>query len=496
MPISRQKANMNTKIGGQISRLFSVEGFRGPVLTLLSGAVLAMGIAFVLQPVLTRLYTPAEFGVANYFVAILTILMPLASFRYEDAVMIPDDDRDAAGVLRLSFILVLLTSSLCLLLIPWRETLAERAGVPGLAPWVLLIAPTLLFMRLGKISEVWLSRKKNFRIITSSQVAGSLTTVGTRITAGTALFNAGAGGLIGGFLVGYVVSFFIYGFNLLKSSSNLLFRAFRLKELASTAKRFRRFPLYSTPSALLSAFVARLPLLLLPQFFNEAVLGLFGLATNVLSVPLSLIGGAVAQVFFVHAAEANRSGGLANLTRTVHTRLVMIGIFPALALILAGPDVFGIVFGAPWREAGRYAGYLAPWLFLTSVASPLTRLFDVLERQRADLATSTLMFLLLATALLAGGMSGDLYRTLFYVGLAGAGVRLVQILVMLSLAGLRKRDMALPYVKYGLYGLITLAPVLVAYRYQQPWLMLILTSLGGMSYYGFVIWRDKLLHDR
>lgn len=487
---------MSTKIGGQISRLFSVEGFRGPVLTLLSGAVLAMGISFLLQPVLTRLYTPAEFGVANYFVAVLTILMPLASFRYEDAVMIPDDDREAAGVLRLSFLLVLLTSSLCLLLIPWRETLADRAGVPGIAPWVFLIGPTLLFMRLGKLSEVWLAREKNFRTVTSGQVTGSIATVGSRITAGTPLFNAGTGGLIGGFLFGYVVSFCIYGYNLLKSSGRLFFRAIQLKELAYTASRFRRFPLYSTPSALLSAFVARLPLLLLPQFFDAAVLGLFGLATNVLSVPLSLIGSAVAQVFFVHAAEANRSGGLASLTRTVHSRLVMIGIFPAIALMLAGPDVFEIVFGTSWREAGRYVGYLAPWLFFTSVASPLTRLFDVLERQRADLATSTLMFLFLATALLAGGMTGRLYLTLLYIGLAGAGVRLIQILVMLNLARLRMWDMALPYLRYGLISVITLVPVFVALRYQSPWLVLLLASVAGLAYYGFVTWREKLLGAR
>src|SRR5690606_40205072 len=100
------------------------------------GEELAIDISFLRQLVVTRVFSAAYFGVANYFGAVLTSLMPLASFRYEDAVMIPDDDREAAGVLRLSFLLVLLTSSLCLLLIPWRETLADRAGVPGIAPWV------------------------------------------------------------------------------------------------------------------------------------------------------------------------------------------------------------------------------------------------------------------------------------------------------------------------------------------------------------------------
>ena len=79
--------------------------------------------------------------------------------------------------------------------------------------------------------------------------------------------------------------------------------------------------------------------------------------------------------------------------------------FPVSAVALLGPDLFGAVFGEPWRPAGDVVRVLAPWLWLASVAPPLTRAFDVTERQTAELASGA------ATALLIGaGLAGLVVR--------------------------------------------------------------------------------------
>src|SRR5690606_7728230 len=126
---------------------------------------------------------------------------------------------------------------------------------------------------------------------------------------------------------------------------------------------YRRFAIYSTPAAVLNGVFSRLPTVLLPLFFSWSVVGYYGRAFVALAVPLGLIGNAVAQVFFVHAGEARRAGGLSGLTAQVHARLVMLGIAPTLAVMIAGPDLFAVLFGELWRDSGEYLRYVAPWMF-------------------------------------------------------------------------------------------------------------------------------------
>ncbi|QXD14855.1 oligosaccharide flippase family protein [Rhodocaloribacter litoris] len=475
------------------THLFAPGSFRTSVLTLLSGTALALALAYLARPVLTRLYTPAAFGLADVFVALVGMLLPLASLRYEDALMLPEDDREAVSVLGLSALLtgafVLVTAGLLF----WRDDLAAWLGAPALAPWLWLLPPALLAMRAAKLAEVWLTRNKRFRPISAGQVTQTATMVLTRIGAGLPPWRAGAGGLIGGFVLGHAAAAVVLAGAVLYRSAPLLRNALRWTPMWAAARRYRRFPAFSMPSALLGALVTRLPFLLLLAFFDQAVVGHFGLAFNALLIPLSLIGGAVAQVFFVHAAEAHRHGTLPDLTATVHRRLVMAGLFPTLALLLAGPDVFAFVFSEAWRTAGSYVQRVGPWLFLSAVASPLTRLFDVLERQRLDLLTSLLMFLVLVGALVIGGRSGNAGFCLLLVGIAGGAARLGQLLVLLRLGAVPWPAVLRPYGRYLLLGLPGLGLIAAALPAGHPWLTTLALAAGGLTYGLLVLRYDRLL---
>ncbi|WP_456428448.1 lipopolysaccharide biosynthesis protein [Rhodocaloribacter sp.] len=474
-------------------RLIAPGGFRASVLTLLSGAAVALLLAYLAKPVLTRLYTPEAFGLADVFVALLGVLIPISSLRYEDALMLPGDDRAAASVLGLAAALVAGFVGLTGVLLLWRDAFAGFLGAPALASWLWLLPPALLVMRAAKLSELWLTRMKRFRPISAAQATQAGAMVTARIGAGLPPIQAGAGGLIGGFVFGHTVAAALLLWAALRRSGALFREAFRGLHLRDPARRYRRFPLFSMPSTLLSALVTRMPFFLLLPFFGQSVVGLFGLAFNALLIPLSLVGAAVAQVFFVHAAEAHRDGTLAGLTVTVHRRLVMIGLFPTLALLLAGPDVFDFVFSAAWRTSGRYVQYIGPWLFLSAVASPLTRLFDVLERQRLDLAVSFGMFVVLGAVLFQGGRTGDAELFLMALGVAGSAVRAAQIVILTRLSGVSWGDLARPYLRYLAFSLPGLLLLGVALSFHRPALTTTAFAGAGAGYALLVLWRDRLL---
>ncbi len=484
--------------GAGFSRIFSRTGFRGPVLTLLSGASLSMGISFLTGIVLTRLFTPAEFGVANYFVAVLSVLVTFASFRYEDAVMLPAGDEEAASVAWGALLLVAGFSLLYAALIPWRIPIAAALNLEGVAPWLPLIPVALGAMRSMKVLENWLTRKKQFPTVSAGQVGATLSQSGLRLAAGAVPATANAGGLIGGFVGAQIVGAMVYAASVGRRSGPAFRAGLNLGGICRALVRYRKFSFFSTPSAVLNAVVARLPLLVLPFFlFDESVLGLYGLAVNVLGVPLSLVGAAIAPVFFVHAAESHRRNALAGVAEGVHRRLVMLGMFPALAAVLAGPEICAFVYGDPWRPAGEYLRILSPWLFLAAVASPLSRLFDVLERQKTDLLTTAAGFVLLSTALVLGGASGDIHRVLLLLTMAGVLVRVAQIGILTRLAGVSLAATIRPYPVQALLALPFLLPAgVAAWRGFPDAVVVGLVGAGGGGYYLWLAWRENFGRSR
>lgn len=471
-----------------ISQLYSRDGFRGPVVTLLSGTAVTLVLSYLAIPILTRLYTPEQFGTSDYFVMMVSMLITFASLRYEDAMMLPEDDDHALAIFWLALGLTGVTTVGITVATFWSADIASALRVGAVAPWLWMLAPAVLLIRFGKLVEVWFTRQKAFRTITGGEVTNKIAMLSARIGAGSAT-GIGAGGLIGGYVAGQIASGAYYGTALLKSPRSPFRIVPTVTTLRSVVSRYRRFPFFSMPSSLLNAIVARLPVLLLPVFFGLDVVGLFGRAFVALAVPLSLIGTAVSQVFFVHAAEAHREGRLATLTETVHSRLVMIGMLPTVLLVVAGPELFAFVFGPEWRTAGIYEQYLACWFFLGGVASPLTRLFDVLERQRTELLISIAASLALTLALVIGGRSGNVLFTMALIATAGSLIRLLHVATMLQLAGVPLHRALRPYVTYTLVSLPLALPVWLVREAWPLWATTLMTAAICAAYFGVIAWK-------
>ena len=188
--------------------------------------------------------------------------------------------------------------------------------------------------------------------------------------------------------------------------------AFGWRRMQQAAVRYRRFALFSTPSAAIGTLMGHLIVLLIPFFFAgdnaQTIIGFYAMVLAAIANPMSYVGRSVAHPFFVIAAEEQFAGNLSRITSLVHRRLIMIGLFPVLAVMLAGPDFFELWLGTPWRQSGIYAIYLSAWLVLSSAVSPLTRVYDVTEHQRLDFLMALLLLICLFTAFILGGLSGNI----------------------------------------------------------------------------------------
>jgi O-antigen/teichoic acid export membrane protein len=474
----------------RIEALFDDSAFRAPVLKLLSGNGVAFVIAYLAQIVLLRLYPDEFWGIADYVTAWVSILAPVASLRYEDALMLPEDGRKSAHAYLLAVSSVMVFCTALLLVLSLSDTVMGFFANKG-GQWMLILPMALLANRLAKITELWLSRQEAFGRISAAQVIQSGSMVGVRLISGLA--NPGAGGLIWGFVAGFGLSFLSMSRKAVSTLRSSLAGRPSWTEIKDVASRYRRFPFFTMPAAMISGLITRLPILFIPEIFGMAVLGQYSRGFSILFVPLSLVAASIAQVFFVRAVEANRDGGLATFAGNVHARLVLMAFWPTAVLMVAGGDIFATLFGDDWREGASYVAYVAPWILLTVVASPLTRLFDVLERQRLELLITLISLVVIVSAMWLGSLSGDMLVLLLYLGVGGSLVRLGQIIWLLSLAGCSFGSMLKPYARYLVTGAPLLALVWAVSSLGMPWLTTIVGAIFGAVFLVVSVIREKLI---
>jgi len=95
-------------------------------------------------------------------------------------------------------------------------------------------------------------------------------------------------------------------------------------------------------------------------------------------------------------------------------------LLPAALVTLLGRDLFVVVFGEEWAEAGVYAQILAPWTFFWFVSSPLTVIFAVLERLGLAFVVHISLFTSRVLPLVVGGRLGDVTLALVLFSFANA----------------------------------------------------------------------------
>jgi lipopolysaccharide exporter len=478
-------------IKDRILALFADSDFRAPVLKLLSGQGIAFVIGYFANIALMRIYPDEFWGVADYVITWTTILVPVVSLRFEDALMLPEDKRQSAHAYLLAVVTTVLSCLALLAFLAFSDTAMAFFAEKKIGLWSLFIPLTLVAHRLAKITELWLTRQDAFNHISAGQIVqvGSMVTI--RISAG--LSAPGPGGLIWGFIAGSTLSFLTYSKRLMKTLKESLQGRPTLGEMTYIARRYRRFAIFTMPAALLSALIMRAPFLILLEYLDLGMYGQFTRGFNVLFVPLSLLAGSVAQVFFVRAVQANRDGSLSSFSANVHSKLVLMAIFPTAILMVAGADIFEVLFGEEWRASGEFLLYMAPWIMLSIVSSPMTRLFDVLERQKLELLTALIMSVVVIGALVLGGQTKDAHTIIMILGVAGSVVRLGQIFLLMNLSGTGILDTLRPYFKYVLTVLPVVLAILLIEMMGIPLYTFITVILGGIAFAAYILKTERLL---
>jgi O-antigen/teichoic acid export membrane protein len=354
---------------------------------LTSGFFAGQVVVLLASPLLTRLFTPAEFGVYSVFTALNGIFTACLSLRYELAIPIARSDEDAAaltGVAATAVVLACLASLPVIWLVgPWLARITEMPLLAG-ALWLLPLV--VVIHSLGETVSYWSIYRGTFRLNAFGRMLQGVAQSAVQLALG--LLGYHAWGLLLGFIFGCAarLAHLIQG---LTGSDRRLISRTSPAEMRRLARRHWHYPAFSAPSGLLEAGTQLMPPLLLAVMFGPAVAGWFGLGQRLMSLPIRLLSQAARQVFLGEAAQRDPRG-LSRLFMRSSAMFLGLAVLGMTPVLLAGPWLFEVCFGPAWRTAGEMVQLLVPLYITRFVVTPVSQTLNVLGRQNLHLISSSL----------------------------------------------------------------------------------------------------------
>lgn len=389
-----------------MKKFFEKRSVLASVAALASGTAFSQAVYIVILPLLSRLYSPADFAVLTLYLSIVGVTSVLATWRYEYAILVSKEDREARSVVWLIWSIAAGASVLIL-----TVGLGLRFIMPSLLPDVLtvpvIIAVGFSLLLTGMFQGLYFyaNRHKEYRRLAQNRIAGAVAVAAGSCALGW--LKAGGIGLVVASLLGQVVNWILLAGWFFREPVGAEPRPDR-KSLFSLANRFKRYPQCLILSGLLDRFSSQVHILFFSYCRLTESVGLIGLCQKAVSTPMSTVGGAISDIFRQKASETlQKNGQCTTLFWKTAGCLLALGIIPSLALVLFGPDLFGIVFGAAWREAGIYARIMAPMFLFGFVVSTVSNLIFVGEKPQYDLFLQILLIVVVVPGLIVGYAFGS-----------------------------------------------------------------------------------------
>lgn len=399
-------------------------------LVIASGTTLAQAIPFLLTPVLTRIYSPEEMGVFSLYTAFVVVFLGALSMGFGYAI-VSADDGDVPGLVALCvrsiLLLILPVSALAFVLIRF-----DLLGFGSLSPYaVISIVLSLLVTELFFVLRYVVLRDGHFRAIASATVSQSIARIGGQILLG--LLGLGWWGLTLGDAAGR-------SFGIRSLARRVPFgipdirAVWSWSALRPLVSRYREFAKYSAPGAIIDSLSAQVVAPLLAAQFGLAVAGQYGLVMRLVILPVTLVGGAVADVFHQRLSQWARTKpqAVVRLFLSVAGALLVAGVILALAILIIGDGIWVAVLGEEWRSAGDYAVAIAPRAAVLMVVSPISRTVLVFGGQKFKLWFNVFNVALVIAAMeLAKRLDWSALKTITAISWAQAGAGLVYLVLLL-----------------------------------------------------------------
>ncbi|WP_449549910.1 oligosaccharide flippase family protein [Lelliottia amnigena] len=325
------------------------------------GNALAQIIIILGTPILTRLYSPDDFGVYASFMSIILILGVIASGRY-DQIMYNFDQEDEWITCFCNGVIIAIVLSVVMLF----GFGAIYFFVDESSLVYFLIPPSVLTFAVIQLYTSFYSLTRQYKTIIILNFLRSSTIIILQYI----LYKNSSWGLALGFLLSQVICI-IYCMFVSKVFYKKINFNFFMKKNATL----------SSMQSLSNSFSSQLPVFVIPGQYGFAALGFYGLAIRLTQIPITFFTNAVRPYILGELNKNKRDNQ--KIYKILWLSSLMLLILGALGIILINlfaTSFFKIYAGETWADAGEIAGILSWWLLVAFANVTSTSYLTIMGR--------------------------------------------------------------------------------------------------------------------
>jgi O-antigen/teichoic acid export membrane protein len=342
------------------------------ITTLMVGTTIAQAVPILISPLLTRLYSPDNFGQVALIMSISSILTVFATCRYEMAIILPKETKDALSLVMLIFILSLVFAiALTIVIFIFNNQICQLLKNDKIANWLYFIPIFVFITSIYRGFYFYSNRESFYKHISYSRIAQVF--IQSSFKVGTGFLSFKVAGLLGGNLIGHIASTFLLGSKIVKNEKENI-QSIKKQDIVRQAVNYKQFPKYLLVSHSIGTINLEIPIIFISKFFSSIIVGYYSLSKRIVALPTQFIAKAVGDVFRQKASDEYRKNGQFDklFLKTILT-LFLISLIPFIILYLYCPFLFSLIFGENWRIAGEYAQILSVTAFIGFVSTPVDK---------------------------------------------------------------------------------------------------------------------------
>jgi O-antigen/teichoic acid export membrane protein len=381
--------------------------FAWNVSVMLVGTVAGQAVSLLLAPVLTRLYTPTQFGYLSVYSAVLSIFGVVASLGLELAIPICMVDGECANLLALNGLVLLGTTTVVALVASLASAhMLEILSVGSLADYRWLVPIGFACLGGYYIMVAVATRRGAFKDIARTRISQGVSGPLSQIA--LALLGVGTPGLVIGYVIGQSSGTLLL-FNRLVLRQRAWLGNITWRGIVAMARRYNTFPLLASWARLLDMAGGGMVLfVLVSACYSPEIAGFMFLSERVIARPLLIVSTSLLQVFTGEAGRAVTEDPVLLRRRfyqVVPRQLLLVAAWILVANLLAG-WAFPLLFGAEWGNAVPYLRALSLSYLMLSMLHPVSTTLQMLERQVTAAVWQICRLVLIVAAVLLARRAG------------------------------------------------------------------------------------------
>ncbi len=368
---------------------------------LTSGIVLAQVLPILFYPVLSRIYTPSDFGLLATVSAIVPILSIISSGMYESAILVTKDKQEAANLVGLVLFRSSIFSIILILSVYFfSASFLAYLKDPGLEDWLIFTPLISFFTVIFNCYNEWCVRNKYFSHLAINKIFNTSAVTATKVIFGFTKMSSN--GLVLGDIVGKFLSSLSSTYRAILLDKKY-FSLISINQIIKISKIYSNFPKVLMADQIFNNLGGAIHIFFIGIYFNNDELGYVSMAMSLLTVPVTVISAAIKDVFRQKASEVYAiSGNCRNIYLRLLKPLVIFGFLFFGLLYFIIPTLLIKFLGPQWSKTATYSLILLPMFYSNFVSMSLGGILILSNKLIVSLYWQILTILLGALAFILG----------------------------------------------------------------------------------------------